>query len=654
MMETKQVKNLNAIVIVVQNEKYLLEVKDVKEIFIPRDKIVPIPLVEKEIVGVIDIRGDIYTIISLRHKIFREAKNYNLNEESRILLLEKEGVNLALLVDSVLGVQKIPVSIFDLKGTVVETQIDYQYIKSIGVMNDDTFILLDLEALLPSMSHLKPKLPVIPRVKKREARRKLNEFGVHAEEVDVPRLPRRESGSSTTKFTGMVPPRSTNNKGLSLSDEQKDFLKEIGNIGSGNAITALSRLIKKKIDVELTEVGIISHENLLDQFGEKNKDLCGIFCHIKGASDSTILQIFEMQPLLQIVADLAGKESQINPSKVKKKSDLDDYALSTITEMGNILAGHYASALADLTGTKMMIDIPEFTMSKARELGDFLINELGTMLDYIILIRTSIQISDLKLNGMFLFVPDYDTLETMFNTLNIDAVPPMPSDGNMAEYVRSMDMDNIKLNEIQRDALQEVGNIGAGNAANALAKMLNKRVDINIPLVEMTQLEYFAKKIGGKDKRLFVCWSNVKGKANATVLSIFDVEDIIELTSIIIEDPKKKQIDLRKSYKHIDDFPEIYRDAMSELGHILGSNYTSSIGDLLDMRLMTEPPDMSIDTGDNFFKILTEDIGIIKELSIIITTDVIITDVKITGTFLYIPEHDTILELLDALSQFFE
>ena len=104
---------------------------------------------------------------------------------------------------------------------------------------------------------------------------------------------------------------------------------------------------------------------------------------------------------------------------MKAKKDLDDYAISTITEMGNIMAGHYASALADLLGIKLMIDIPEFTMSSAGEIGEFLSKELESVAEFFIIIQTSIKVSDLKLKGMFFFIPDIETLKTIFEKLDI-------------------------------------------------------------------------------------------------------------------------------------------------------------------------------------------------------------------------------------------
>ena len=236
-----------------------------------------------------------------------------------------------------------------------------------------------------------------------------------------------------------------------------------------------------------------------------------------------------MKPLLKLVSSLVGKKSNVDPNKVSTKNDLDEFAVSTITEMGNILAGHYASALSDLTGTKMMIDVPEFTMTSAGLLGEFLSEELSAISKYIIIIKTAIKITDYKLTGVFFFIPDINTLKSLFEKLGV-IYEPKGLEENYGEEPIALDFDEIKLTDLQRDALKEIGNIGAGNAANALAKMINKRVDINIPAVEMVELDKFANKISKTNEKLLVAWSNITGKTRATILSIFDISDIIDLT----------------------------------------------------------------------------------------------------------------------------
>ncbi|MHA2181173.1 MAG: chemotaxis protein CheC [Promethearchaeota archaeon] len=645
-------ENLNVVIIQVLDEKYLLEVENLKEIYVPGEAIVPVPLTDKSIVGIINIRGVIYSIISLRHNIYGNDIDYGMDEHSRILLLEYRDLKIALLVDAVIGVRDIPIEIFKKQGTIVKTNIDFRLIKLTGVFQDESLILLDLDALIQpyikSMGtkvkkevDLKPKNLERPKVKpKLITKPEVDSTLVIPQEVQVPKKERKQ------------PKKKKVENSVVLSDEQQDTLKEIGNIGTGNAVTALSRLVKKKIDVTLTDVGIVPLEELAEQFGGPKDKVCGIFCHIEKPSPATILNIFEMKPLMNLISDLAGKDSKIVPNTVKTKKDLDDYAISTITEMGNIMAGHYASALADLLDTKLMIDIPEFTMSNAGEIGEFLTKEFESIAEFCIIIQTSIKVSELKLKGMFFFIPDIKTLKTIFEKLEIrNEISIKPT--KTRKITKKIEAINIKLTEVQRDALQEVGNIGAGNAANALAQMINKRVDINIPSVEMVELDNYANSISRKNEKLLVAWSNVVGKTRATVLTLFNMKDAVDITSIIVDDTEKKQIDLRKKINHASDFPELYKSAISELGHILGSHYVSAIGDLLGLRLMTEPPDMSVDTGQQLFKILKEEIGLLKKLSLVINTSVIVTDFKITGTFLFIPSLETLQELLDALLRFY-
>ncbi|MFX1337012.1 MAG: chemotaxis protein CheC [Promethearchaeota archaeon] len=635
MIENEYIQTIKLVEINVDDRTYYLEIKDVREIYVP-ELIIPIPLAEKSIVGVADIRGKIYTIIALGQRLHSNGDYVKLTKDSRLVLLELQDINLAIYVDSVVSMKEVPVSIFQNKSAIIKTEIDMKYIRSVGVLDHETYVVLDLESL------------IVPLAPDQQLMRASHDFTQLPERYIPERFPALKKTEDIIIPTGDKFYQPIVQGTMKLTQTQKDTLQEVGNIGSGNAVTALSRLINKRIDVDLTDVGIISLEQLALQFGNSSEIVCGIFSHIRKPSLSTILQVFELTPLMKLIADLAGKKSKINPDKVKSKKDLDDFAISTVTEFGNILAGHYASALADLLNTKMIFDVPEFTMSNAGNLGDFLAKELQEQSEYVVIIKTAIKVTDIQMKGIFFYIPDLKAIENLFKKLNIyEKIENVKPGGVLDKII------DLELTEIQKDALREVGNIGAGNAANALAKMINKRVDINIPSVEVVSIDQFAKKMSKKNVKLFVSWSGVQGKTRATVLTLFKVPDITSLTSIIIGDNGKEKIDLRK-VNAVQDFPELYIDAMKELGHILASHYTTALGNLLNMRLMTEPPDISLDTGMKLFKILNEEIGLMKELSLVITTNVIIKEFEIQGTFLFIPELETLQELLDTLSTFYD
>ena len=307
-------ETINVVILQIFDEKYLIEVEYVKEIYVPGDNIIPVPLTEKNIVGIINIRGEIYSILSLRHNIVDNDVDYGLSDKSRILLLEYRDLKIALLVDSVIGVKDIPLSAFKKQGTIVKTNIDFRLIKLTGIFQDDSLILLDLDALispyiksigkkLEKKTHKKPKIIEGPKVKPKLAPKPTPTI---ESTVVIP-----QETYKPMKLASI--PEDDLSKGVSLSSEQEDMLKEIGNIGTGNAVTALSRLVKKKIDVTLTDVGIIPLDEMPEQFGGPKEKVCGIFCHIEKPSQATILNIFEMKPLMQMIANLAGTKSKINP-----------------------------------------------------------------------------------------------------------------------------------------------------------------------------------------------------------------------------------------------------------------------------------------------------------------------------------------------------
>ncbi|MFX0101056.1 MAG: chemotaxis protein CheC [Candidatus Hodarchaeota archaeon] len=638
---TEYMKYLNVVEIVVDYSHYLIDSSMVKEIYIPGDKVIPVPLANRSIIGIIDIRGDVYTIISLRHRIHPVIEEKKFDGKSPILLLDYKGMNVALMVDSVSDIKKVPATIFENTELIIETEIDMKFVKSTGLLDDTKYLMLDLEAIMETPGY-EIQREVIVRKKKK---RKLAEASFKIQDI--------QPKSEKVKYKAKGP--------LILSEDQKDLLMELGNIGTGNAVVALSQMIKERVDVNLTDVNIISFQKFHQQFGGKSEKVCGIFAHIEQPSTSTIMQVFELNSMMNLVVKLAGNKTKIKPDKVQSKKDLDEFAISTIEELGNILAGNYISSIANMVDMKMVFDVPNFTLTNISALGEFLSTEMQSFSQYMILINTEIDVKGLKIKGNFFYIPDENTLRSLFSKLGIKSDFTAGPSVDIVEKskpitkkeLKKINLSSLKLTEMQRDALQEIGNIGCGHSATALAQMINQRVDINIPSVEMITVDKFAKNVTVKNEKLFVSWSNVTGRTNATVLVIFKAKDITYLTSILLEDDGKRKIDLKK-IKSVIDFPEDYRSAMSETCHILASHYANALGNLLEMRLMTEPPDMCLDSAQQLFTILKDEIGLLDELSLVILTNIIVQEYKIESSFLFIPELDTLQDLLDALTKFFD
>ena len=213
--------------------------------------------------------------------------------------------------------------------------------------------------------------------------------------------------------------KNQSDKALKLTPAQIDSLMELGNIGSGHAITALSQLMDKRIDMSLTSVDMIPFWELPEIFGGEEIEVFGILSSVQGKQNLSILQIFPKESTISMINSLSG-EKKINSRDVKTLSDLDDFSLSTITEVGNILAGHYANALADLMEIKLVPDVPDVAFDVLGAILSSIIAKNSEALDLMIVINTKMDIEDLNLNGIFCFLPAVETLHKLFKAINLE------------------------------------------------------------------------------------------------------------------------------------------------------------------------------------------------------------------------------------------
>jgi len=207
-------------------------------------------------------------------------------------------------------------------------------------------------------------------------------------------------------------------EGVQFTPEQLDLLKEMGNIGSGHAITALSELLNNKIDVSLTSAEIIPFWKVVELFEAPHVEVFGVYSEIHLISDISIIQIFTKESVINLINLLNG-DSNLSVEKIRTCDDLDDLSLSIIAEIGNILSGHYANALSDLLAIKMVPDVPIIALDILSAMLNGLIAKYSQISDYLVIIKTKLAMKDINMNCVICFIPSLDILEKLFEILNI-------------------------------------------------------------------------------------------------------------------------------------------------------------------------------------------------------------------------------------------
>ncbi|MFX0003324.1 MAG: chemotaxis protein CheC [Candidatus Hodarchaeota archaeon] len=205
---------------------------------------------------------------------------------------------------------------------------------------------------------------------------------------------------------------------ISLTEAQLDMLKEMGNIGSGHAITALSELLNKTVEVSLTSADIHSFWKVSEVFNNHNIEVLVIYSEIQVNSDLSIIQIFPKETLINLINILNDSEKK-NIDLINTINDLDDFSHSIVTEIGNILSGHYASALADLLSIKLIPNVPKVAIDNLDAILNSIIAKYSHTIDYLLLINTKLMVSDMRINGTICLIPSIKILKNLFEIMNI-------------------------------------------------------------------------------------------------------------------------------------------------------------------------------------------------------------------------------------------
>jgi chemotaxis protein CheC len=204
-----------------------------------------------------------------------------------------------------------------------------------------------------------------------------------------------------------------------LDQARLDALKEIGNIGVGNAATALSQLVDDKIAMTVPVIDILPFCELSSASGAGDAYVAGVYLRITGAITGDILFVLSYAEAKQL-ASLMLKQQGNGP-------DLSEMECSAIKEAGNILTGSFLNALSELTSLSFSYSVPYFCTDIFEAILGSILFHLGEVGDYALLIKTELYCRTEKLAGNFFFLPQANSLDLMFESLG--ALIHTPKDG---------------------------------------------------------------------------------------------------------------------------------------------------------------------------------------------------------------------------------
>jgi len=190
------------------------------------------------------------------------------------------------------------------------------------------------------------------------------------------------------------------------TDLQLDALRELANIGSGTASTALSGMLGRSVDISVPKAQALPFAEAVDAVGPAEQAMTGIVLGIVGEMSGTVLLLVPPSD-----ADALCRMLGVEPD--------DEFALSALGEIGNIVGSSYINALASMTG----MDIEPTPPATATDmLGALVATVLAAHAhagDVALMLDSNLVVEGDDCSVSFLLVPDQGGVETLLSRLGL-------------------------------------------------------------------------------------------------------------------------------------------------------------------------------------------------------------------------------------------
>lgn len=207
-------------------------------------------------------------------------------------------------------------------------------------------------------------------------------------------------------------------------------------------------------------------------------------------------------------------------------------------------------------------------------------------------------------------------------------------------------VDPATLDGMEIDALREVGNIGAGNAAQALSSMLGVTIDMSVPSARAVAIEKVPEEVGDELALVAAAHLRVHGDAPGEMVFLMSLEAAQRLTNLLLAQigaPPEEPLEAGLT--------EMQMSALQELSNVLTGSYLNALSQMTNMRLEPTPPALGVDLAGALLSAVVSEVALTTDVALLIETALSDGSVEHTGTerFIFMPSAEGLAEVLRGL-----
>ena len=199
------------------------------------------------------------------------------------------------------------------------------------------------------------------------------------------------------------------------------------------------------------------------------------------------------------------------------------------------------------------------------------------------------------------------------------------------------DVDLGQVSLKYKDVLQEISNIGAGNAMTALAEMLNCKVDMSVPKVQLLEFHEVGDIMGGAEQTMAGVFLGVEGDITASMMFL-----------VGIDSAKRLLYKITGGMLTGEEIGEMERSAIMEVGNIITGAYLNALSMMTNMKIFPTPPQLSIDMASAILSVPATYFGMNGDQILLIQTK-FFDEAEIDGYFVLIPDLESYGKILSSL-----
>ncbi len=196
-----------------------------------------------------------------------------------------------------------------------------------------------------------------------------------------------------------------------LTELQMDTIREISNIGMGNAATALSTMVNAMVNITVPQATAVDVIDVPQLLGGEETEVAASYVQVIGQIRGHLVMVFPLDDATKLI-ELIVPGANLDITK-------DEMAVSAVQEIGNILSSNFLRSLSDLTQLSMLPTVPAVAVDYAGSIVSYVVASMYEITEHLVIVQTNFDVGGEMIAGYCVFIPEPGSLAVLLTALGV-------------------------------------------------------------------------------------------------------------------------------------------------------------------------------------------------------------------------------------------